>query len=225
MPSDKSKSKSKKGNEGSVGFMYGDVMKGSHLYFFWSEEPKPETKHEEMRNYYGRHVTCKFVKTENPEKVFTKLKQAFTDSHRFGDLYSASVSSVFDKLRELAGVKKGGVLKERPEDNSGSGDEKTKKSKSKPKKDAKADSDESGEDNDANSDNDDKDDKDDESGSDSEKEETPPKKVGKSKKNKKADSDESGEDEDEKSDDEKPKKSKSTKGKGKGSESGKQKKK
>jgi hypothetical protein len=150
-------SKSKKSSMGSVGFFSSGIIKVGSIYIFSSTDNQPQEKYEEMRNYFGEYVQCKYVNCEDPDKVFSKLKKAIAENHNYGDcLYSLHSGPATTTLKEVSGasqchsIKKKNPTKAKGKksedasgsevDASGSDDEKQKKSTKKGKK-AKASSD------------------------------------------------------------------------------------
>ena len=99
MPSDKKKDNTK----GSVGFFYAGTQKVGACRVFSSDESKPETVYNEMRENYGRYVTCKYVNCEDTDKVLKNFKKELADTHDFGDIYNAGAKNAADALRKATG--------------------------------------------------------------------------------------------------------------------------
>ena len=113
-----SKKISKKNEDkSSIGFFYGGVLKGGCVCFFSvSNEAELQTCYQSHRKYFGRYVTCKSALCDSgSDSLFKQLKEAFSESHSYEDLYTAAVTSVVDKLKKLTGTTKIRTLKERVE--------------------------------------------------------------------------------------------------------------
>jgi hypothetical protein len=55
-----SKKSSRTSVKGAIGFIYGGMLKGGTGYFFsTTDESEVNTVYENMKQYYGKNITCK----------------------------------------------------------------------------------------------------------------------------------------------------------------------
>jgi hypothetical protein len=124
-----SKSKtSKKAVKGSVGFLYGGMLKSGTARYFWTDDKDPEDTAAEYRTHYGPNVSCRYVNCENAENVYEKALKELGDEAN-GSCVNGFVNTLIKELKEVAGVKTSHVALAQ--------DKKTDKKKDTKKKDTK----------------------------------------------------------------------------------------
>jgi hypothetical protein len=103
--------------KGAVGFMYGGVLRVGTAWLFSVEaEADANPLYKESRNYLGRHITCKYVLTENSSEVLDKLKEEISEQHDFGNLYTCYSAALMEKLKEISGVDRCKQIKDQKEE-------------------------------------------------------------------------------------------------------------
>ena len=174
--------------KGSVCFFYGDGLKSGYAYFAASADSKPEQLYEEMKEYYGCYVTCKYVTVEDHESYLTKFKKSMKKVHHFGNVYLTHVNNAITELKSVTGEDRAHSLHEKPPRAETKETSDTKKTKSTKNKKAEEDEDDEehnepdDEAEDTDNDEDDNNDEDKDEDEDEEEEDVPVVKSSKSKK-------------------------------------------
>jgi hypothetical protein len=128
-----SKSKVQKG---SLGFIYGGIIKTGYARLFCSDDIDPLETIKEFREHYGEDFSCRYIKCENPSKVLKKvLKELGEDETLFENVIQQHATNLSNLLKNVGGVKQAHRcnLKQKPTKKS------TKKTTKKSKKKVESD--------------------------------------------------------------------------------------
>ena len=124
------KSKSTKG-KGTVAFLYNGMLKTGCARLFWTEDSDPTSAAKEHVENYGPEVKCRYVKCENPKKVFEKVLKELGDEVAHGSTVHSHATNLVNMLKTCADVKQAHMceLQEKKEKSAKADSKKSKKSK------------------------------------------------------------------------------------------------